>query len=181
MAYGTYDKNVVDRGLLAGTFATAIVLEASTADILTVPVAEPITVTRFGFRPTVTFAYDTLTAKGVLTCYRYPKANSTDKVSLGTINLENGDAANKVYFVNVDNAPTAAVTPYKGVARLGKADFEPGDQVVVAISTAATGGANIAGDFQPWFAFHPRAEAVQNQDNTVDRTPTKAAVDNPLA
>jgi len=180
MAYGTYDKWCIDRGVLAATMTTAIPLEANAAAILTYPpvggLAEPICVTRFGFRPTVTFNYDTMTQKGKLKLYRYPKANATDKVELGYIYLENGDAAGRVYYVDVDNAKVAAVAPYAGLAFQGKADFNPGDQVVVEIATAATGGANIAGDFQPFFDYHPRAEVALNEDYVVDRTPEKTPV-----
>ena len=42
---------------------------------------------------------------------------------------------------------------------------------MVEITTAATGGGGIAGDFQPFVCFNPRAEVADNQSMMFDRTP----------
>lgn len=156
MAYGTYDRHVVDNAVCDAQRATAIVLEASTGAILTKTVLEPITVSRFGFVPTVAFDYDTLVTEGVLTLYRYPAGVSGSKVALATIALEDDAAVGDIYFVDVDN-------------KLGYADFNAGDQVVIEITTQAAGGTEV-GDFQPFFTFNPRAEVTANQAKMHNRT-----------
>ena len=162
MAYGTYDKS---RRLLNTIFPGTtgdLALEAAAAAILDDLQVEPITVTRFGFIPTVAFDYDTQTAEGVLTLYRYPVAGGAGKVALATIPLEDLALIDNVYYVDVDNPPVAA----RGK---GRADIDAGERVVIEITTAATGGGAIAGDFHPFFDFHPRAEVEDNQTTMHDR------------
>ena len=176
--YGTDDRQVVDLANDDAALATAIILEAATGAKLTKTVVEPITVTRFGFRPTVTFNYDTLTTKGVLTLYKYPAGNSGNKVALATINLEHGDLAGTQYYVNVDNKVVKATSPATGVAPRAGADFQAGDQVVIEVTTQAAGGTEV-GDYQPFFCFTPRPEPHTMQDLVVDRTPEKTPVNAP--
>ena len=161
MAYGTYDKYVIDSAVVDAAQAAAIALEAAAAAILTHTVYEPITVTRFGFRPTVAFDYDTQTAEGVLTLYRYPVAGGAGKVALATIPLADLALVNDVYYVDVVNPPVAA----RGK---GRADIDAGEQVVVEITTQGAGGGAIAGDFQPFYCFNPRAEVEDNQSDMHD-------------
>jgi len=302
MAYGTYDKFIGDLSNDDSALATAIILEAAVGAKLTKTVVDPLSVTRFGFRPTVAFNYDTLTTKGVLGLYKYLQglvcmdlptaltmcnllvrtmnahavdddihaaiddvnfpvdeapavnlaslltkvnllqtayaahnvdanlasawvfhraqvnhalANATPsttlalaiaklndmvakynlhdlsavthyygdrhsamRIELATINLEEGDQVGVTYYVNVDNKVQKAVGPASGVASLGVADFQPGDQVVIEVKTAAVGGTEV-GDFQPLFWWHPRAEAHYTMDMAVDRTPVKTPVNAP--
>lgn len=173
MAYGAYDKYVFDSAVVDGALATAIELEAVAGAIFTKTVNEPITLTRFGFRPTVAFDYDTLATLGVLTLYRYPVAAGTGKVALATINLEDAALVNNVYYVDVAS-PAVPPTKVDGVITVrgrNKADINAGELVVIEITTAATGGASIAGDFQPYVCFHPRAEVEDNQSLMHNRTP----------
>jgi hypothetical protein len=161
--------------------ATAIALEAAAGAILTKTFELPFTVTRFGYRVTVAFDYHTLTTTGVLTCYKYPAGNSANKVALGTIDLTDADAAYDIPFVDLDNKPVAAVSPYTGVVGYGTCDLQGGDQVVIEITTQSVGDSYILGDFQPWFAGHPRAEEALNTPRLIDRTPAKTAVTSNIA
>ncbi len=161
--YGSYEKNVIDAAVGDASLATALALEAGAAAILTKTFFEPVSVSRFGFRPTVAFDYDTQTVEGVLTIYRYPVAGGAGKVALATIPLEDLALVDNVYYVDVPNPPVVST-------RKGKADIDSGEAVVIEISTAATGGGGIAGDFQPFFCFHPRAEVEDNQSKMHDRT-----------
>lgn len=179
MAYGTYDRQVVDSSNDDHGRATAIALEAAAGAILTKTIVEPVSIDRFGFQPTVLFNYDTQVTKGVLTLYKYPFGVSGSKVALATINLEDGDLAKYTYFCDVDNKVVEATSPATGVASKGIADLEPGDQVVVEISTQAVGGVYIAGDFQPFVCMHRRAESTENLNYAVDRTPAKTPVSSP--
>lgn len=149
MAYGTYDKQVKHSGLVDQGMAAAIALEAAAGVILRDTQYEPITVTRFGYVPTVAFNYDTLVTEGVLTLYKYPVAAGTGKVALATIPLKDAALVDNIYYVDLDNA-------------LGKADIKAGEQVVIEITTQAVGGTEV-GDFQPFFCFNPRAEVAANQ------------------
>ena len=101
-----------------------------------------------------------------------PVKASGAKVALATINLEDGDLAGYEYVVDVDNLVVAAESPYSGLQPKGKADLDPGDQVAIEITTQAAGGAGIAGDFQPFFCWHNRAESEENTAKLVNRTPT---------
>lgn len=165
--YGSYEKNVIDAAVGDASLAAALALEAAAAAILTKTFFEPVSISRFGFRPTAAFDYDTQTVEGVLTIYRYPVAGGAGKVALASIPLEDLALVNNVYYVDVANPPVAA----RGK---GRADIDAGEQVVIEISTAATGGAGIAGDFQPFFCFHPRAEVEDNQSMMHDRNADNA-------
>ena len=74
MGYGTYDRQIVDssgddHGLDTAKNLTGV--EGGTA-VLTKTACEPMTVERFGFRPTTVFAYGGVTTLGYLGLYRYP-------------------------------------------------------------------------------------------------------------
>lgn len=157
--YGSYDKTVFDAAVGDASLATAIALEASAAAILTKTMNEPFVVTRFGYRPTVAFNYDTQTTEGVLTLYRYPVAAGTNKVALATIPLKDGAAINDVHYVDVANPVVAA----RGK---GRAEIDAGELVVIEITTQAAGGTEV-GDFQPFFCGHHKAETALNQASSV--------------
>jgi hypothetical protein len=164
---------VFDPAVGDASLAAALALEAAAAAILTKTVFEPISVTRFGFRPTVAFDYDTQTVEGVLSLYRYPVAGGAGKVLLASIALEDLAQVDNVYYVDVPNPPVPA-TMVGGVVTVpprNKADIDAGEAVVVEITTQAAGGGNIAGDFQPFFCYHPRAEVEANQSKMHNRTP----------
>lgn len=159
--YGSYEKTVYDAAVGDASLATAIALEATTGAKLTKTMNEPFVVTRFGFRPTVAFAYDTQTTEGVLTLYRYPVAGGAGKVALATIPLQDAAVVNGVYYVNVQNPIVAA-------RKMGRAEINAGEQVVIEVSTQAAGGGYIAGDFQPFFCGHHKAEVADNQSLMTD-------------
>jgi hypothetical protein len=161
--YGSYEKNVIDAAVGDVSLAAALALEAAAAAILTKTFFEPVSVTRFGFRPTVAFDYNVQTVEGVLTIYRYPVTGGANKVALATIALENLALVDNVYYVDIPNPPVAA-------RRKGKADIDAGEAVVIEITTQAAGGGGIAGDFQPFFCVHHRAEVEDNQSKMHDRT-----------
>jgi hypothetical protein len=154
--YGSYAKKVIDACVGDASLAAALALEAAKAAILTKTMNEPFVVTRFGYRPTVAFNYDTQTAEGVLTIYRYPVAGGVGKVALASIPLKDAAEVNGVYYVDVPNPPVAT-------RKMGRAEINAGEQVVIEITTQGAGGAGIAGDFQPYFCGHPKAEVCANQ------------------
>lgn len=159
--YGSYAKKVYNSIQAEAGLQTAIALEATAGAKLTVFMEEPFLVTRFGFRPTVLFDYDTQTAEGILTLYRYPEAAGTNKVALATIPLKDGAAAEEVYYVDVAN-------PIVVARKMGRAEINAGEYVVIEITTQAAGGGYIAGDFQPFFAGHHKAEVALNQSKMHD-------------
>lgn len=154
--YGSYEKTVFDAAVGDASLAAAIALEAAAAAILTKTMNEPFVATRFGYRPTVAFNYDTQTAEGVLTLYRYPVAGGSGKVALATIALKDAALVDNVYYVDVPN-------PIDATRKMGKAEINAGEAVVIEITTQAAGGGSIAGDFQPYFCGHPKAEVAANQ------------------
>ena len=170
MLYGE-EIFVSDRAKDAATATTAIALEASTGAIYTRTMNIPGVVRRFGFSPTVLFNYATQTRKGVLTLYKDPAADSSKKVALGTINLEDADAVGMVYFSDIQNKVVDQVP-----VQPGNAQYNAGDQLVVEITTQAAGGGGIAGDFQPLMWWNNRGENTGNQGQLVDRTPAIVGV-----
>jgi hypothetical protein len=179
MAYGTYDRMVVDSANDDHGMASAILLGSSTGAILTKTLKEPRVAVRFGYWVTTAFNYNTPTAIGVLTLYKYPGGNASNKVALATINLVDGALASIEYFCDVDDKAVAAIAPYEGLAFKFIADLEPMDQIVVEMTTRATGGSYLTGAFQPFICLWKRAEETQNQQYTVDLTPVKTPVQEP--
>lgn len=153
--YGHYKKTVFDAAVGDAALAAAIALEAAAGAILAKTMNEPHVVTRFGYRPTVAFNYDTQVTEGVLTIYRYPVAGGSGKVALATIPLKDAALVDNVYYVDVPN-------PLDPARKMGKAEINAGEAVVIEISTQAAGGTE-AGDFQPFFCAHPKAEVAANQ------------------
>ena len=160
------EPHVMDRAYDAATLTTPIALEAAAGAIYTRKMTIPGKAGAFVFKPTVLLNYDTQTAKGVLTLYKYPVAAGTDKVVLGTINLEDGDLAEYEYLSRISDKP-ADTSP----APSPDADYAAGDLLVVEITTQAEGGGGIAGDFQPFIIVQNRGENTPNQSKLVDRTP----------
>jgi hypothetical protein len=181
MPYSQDDHYLVNSSGDDHGMASAIELEAATGAILTKSFEHPVTVTRFGYRVTELFQYHTLTTAGVLGIYKYPGGVSADKVLLGVITLLDGDAVGDCPFVDLDNQPVAAVSPYTGLAPYGVCDCEAGDQVVIEVKTQGVGDSYILGEFQPFFCYHPRAEEAGNQPRMIDRTPAKTAVTSNIA
>lgn len=167
MAYGTYDKHVLHTIHSNAAQETAVALEAATGVKFTFDVVEPITVTRFGIKPTVTFAYDTMTAEAVVKLKRYiTYGSATGAITLATITLTDpAVAANEdwtvghCYYVDVSNIPayTDAFTA------VNPADCKAGEQLVVEVTTQGAGGGGIAGDWLPYIGYNPRAEVAANQ------------------
>lgn len=157
MAYGTYDKHVLKSTDSNAGQETAIALEASTGVKFTFDIVEPITVTRFGIKPTVTFTYDTMTTEAVVKLKKYiTYGSSSGEVVLATITLTDpAVAANQdwlaghVYYVDVDNA-------------LNVACIDAGEQLVVEVTTQGAGGTEV-GDWLPYIMYNPRAEVAANQ------------------
>ncbi|CAO0823786.1 hypothetical protein DFAR_3900012 [Desulfarculales bacterium] len=170
MLYGE-DLHVINRANSDAERATAIALEASTGAILTKTMEVPGMAMAFGFIPTVLFNYDTQTVKGVLKLYKYPLGVEGNKVLLGTINLEDGDLVGKFYKCRISSK-----VPYTSPIAAPGAKYNAGDQLVIVVATAATGGGYIAGDFQPVVLFSNRGEADNNQAMVVDRTPAVVGV-----
>lgn len=173
MAYGAYDKHVLDAAVVDGALATGINLSAALNAVAFIKtVNEPVTVTRFGFRPTTVFTYGTGPTIGILTLWRYPVAGGSGAVALATINLEDAAAVNNVYYVDVPN-PAVPPTKVNGVITVrgrNKADIDAGEQIVVTVSLAAVGGTK-TGVYQAYVAYHPRAEVEDNQSKMHNRTP----------
>lgn len=239
MMYGE-ELHPIDRTHMAATETTAIVLEAGAGVILTRNMIVPGSVLYWGYRPTVTFNYDTLTAQGILTLWRYTKTiitavlgnaagtgyavgdllsvtqagasggilrvltvnaglvvtvevvnpginyrgasnlatvamsgagdnaftvTITDRKSLDTMKLVNGHILGKQYMRRVPNAIGDA-----SPSAPPPAAYKAGEQLVVEITTAATGGQGIAGDFQPLIIVQNRAENFAGQDLWVEGT-----------
>jgi hypothetical protein len=174
--YGSYAKQVVDPGCVVAN-PTAIILEAAanTVVLLSRPLMEPITVTRFGYQVTVAFDYDgVITAQGKLALYRYPQGNATNKVLLQEIDLQDDLAAGVVAYADVPN-PMVDPVKVNGVITVrgyNKADFNAGDVVAIWVDTMAVGtGGTELGDYQPYFCCHPRAEVCDNQPLMLNLTP----------
>jgi hypothetical protein len=228
MMYGE-ELHIINSANADAALATAIALEVAATTILLAKTMEASGGSLYwGFRPTVTFNYDTLTALGVLGLRRKSKVIKTavlgnaggtgyavgDKMSvtqtgatggilevvsapggivatvkilnpgvnyaaganlatvalngsgdnaftvtisdivvLGTINLTNGLVAGKLYMQYVSNAiGDESPTPKP------PASYNAGELLEIYSYTAATGGAGIAGDFQPILIIQNRGE-----------------------
>lgn len=150
MAYGTYDKSVLLPCHSNAGQETAIALEAAAGVKFTYDVVEPITVTRFGIKPTVAFNYDTMTAAAVVKLKKYVTyGSSAGEVELASITLVQAWAAGNVYYVDVENALNAACV-------------DVGEQLVVEVTTQGAGGTE-TGDWLPYIMYNPRAEVAANQ------------------
>ncbi len=165
MLYGD-EVRVVNSTIGDAALATAVNLTAALGAILTKTMEVPGTVKAFGFRPTIALNYNVMTAQGVLGLYIYPAGVSANKVLLGTINLMDGDVVGKIYFMKPLNQP-ADVSP----APAPPCNYNAGDQLVVEVKTAATGGGGIAGAYQPVIWANDRGENIVNQAQLVNRTP----------
>jgi|GEM_PF-5875728 len=157
--YGSYGKELVLNMANDDTAkATAIALEAVAGVKSTWTILEPITVTRFGIRPTVAFNYDTLVTKAVLKLKKYiTPGSATGEVELASITLEDAWAVGHVYYVDVSNLG-------------GKADIKCGEQLVAEVTTQGAGGTEV-GDYEIYIAGNPRAEVAANQSYMHNVTP----------
>lgn len=148
---GVSDKHLFHSGVGDAGWATAIAVEAAAGNItggLWSP-GTPTQVTRLLVLVTVAFSYNVQTAEGVVSFFkRVTYGSDTGRVLLGTVRLIDGTAA--------------GVRLYKDInAHL----VFPGQQIVAAITVAATGGGAIAGDFLPEVEHMPVPEMPANMKN----------------
>lgn len=153
--YGFYHKFCKFLSNLFPGTGDDFALTQAKASILDDLTPEPITVTRFGFVPTVVFAYGTNPTQGVLTLYRYPVAGGAGKVALATIPLTDLAVVDNVYYVDVVNPPVKT----RGKCR---AEIDAGERVVIEVTTQAVGDTG-TGNFQPFYTFHPRDDVQASQ------------------
>jgi hypothetical protein len=241
MMYGE-EVHSIGRVHMAATETTALALEAGAGAIMTRDMFMPGAVLYWGYKPTVTFNYDTQTVEGILTLYRYTKTIQTavlgnaagtgyavgDLLSVtqagasgGILRVAsvNAGLVVTVEIVNAginyrgaanlatvalngggDNAFTVTITDKKALdtmvlvngSILGKQymrrvpvtigdvsptpappnSYKAGEQVVIEITTAATGGQSIAGDFQPILIIQNRGENFAAQPLWVEADAT---------
>lgn len=163
MLYGE-EIHLIDSAMDDSARNTANALEAATGAIRPLQtMLEPGSVLYFGYVPTVAFDYDTQTAEGVLTLYKYPAGVAGSKIALATIPLVDDAVASTVYQVLVNDVPPNVVPTVRAYS-----DFEAGDTLAVWITTQAAGGGAIAGDFHAFIKIQRRGENYDNQDNLVD-------------
>lgn len=148
---GMSDKHLYHSGVADAGFATAIALEAATGNItggLWSP-GTPTKVTRVQVLVTVAFDYNVQTVEGIVTFFkRVTFGSDTGRVSLGTVRLINAAPAGARLYKDI--------SPHMIV---------PGQQIIAAITTAATGGGAIAGDFLPEVEHYPSPEMPANMKN----------------
>lgn len=141
--YGSYERLVHSMATQDTPTGTALALEVTAAgDDVIWTIFEPITVLEVRAFVTVTFDYDTQTAEGVLSFERRVTYGSdTGRVVLGAVTLTDATAAGVQLYQTIN--PTK---------------LDVGDQIIADMSTAATGGMSIAGDFYPIFIYYPTPE-----------------------
>lgn len=112
---------------------TPIALTAAAVDQFVFTILEPVTVAIFRLLITTLINYDTLTQAAIVALdHRITYASETGRVELGTITIPDAaPAGEQIYTV---------ITP---------TDLERGDQLVVEVTQAGTGGASIAGAWLP--------------------------------
>lgn len=155
MGYGAYDKMVGHLGDVDSVLPTALALEASAAVKGVQTALVPMQITGFGFLVTVAFNYDTQTTEGVIALKKYVAfGSSVGAKTLATLKLTDALAAGKVVFKDISSAD--------GLVK-------PGEQIVIEITTQAAGGTE-AGDFQPFYTWHPAAEVAGNCSAVVKQT-----------
>jgi hypothetical protein len=162
MLYGE-EIHVLDAAAEGGS---PVAMNASVAAVYTRRMKQAGVVRAFGFDVTTGFSYDTQVAEGVLTLYRYPGGDSSNKVALATIKLSDAMAAKEIAIANVPNMVENTVP----VPQAGPADYNMGDSLAVEVTTQATGGTYIAGAFQPFIHVHHRGEPYANQAQVTDQT-----------
>lgn len=113
---------------------TAIALEATAGDKYTFDIVEPILVVEFRVQITVAIDYNTPTNLAVVALDRRIMYGS----DTGRVQLTN---------VTIPNLAPAGRQIYTELAQ--PVGLDRGDQLVVEVTTAGTGGAGIAGDWRP--------------------------------
>ncbi len=141
-------------------------MNAAEGAVYTRPINKPILVRAFGYRVTTGFNYNVLSDQGVVGLYRYPGGDSTKKVLLASMNLQDALPVNFVALCKVPNIP-----PDDNPAGVGPALIYIGDELVVEVTDQALGGTYIAGEFQPFIHYHNRGYSEGNEPNLVDLTP----------
>lgn len=222
------DLYIINSAIADAALTAHIALEeVATTVVLGKTMEAPGGIVYWGFRPTVTFAYDGLLTQGVLTLQRKSKVIKTAVVNVGGTGYAVGDKvlvtqtdSDGLGLLEVTAAPAGIVTAVKilnpgvnyvagtraTVAQTGGGDnaltvdvsdlvvldtmllpdgivagylymkrcpnpiadvsptpappasYNAGEVVEILISTAATGGAGIAGDFQPILITQNRGE-----------------------
>jgi hypothetical protein len=143
MPYGAYDRFAVMSCMSDAGQETAIALEAAIGDKFVFTVLEACVVFEFRCLATVTMNYDTQTAACMVSLDKRPAYGSdTNRTELGVLTIPNGLAAGKAVYKKI--------TPEK---------LLPGQQVVVEVKQAGTGGAGIAGDWRPVLISAPVPES----------------------
>jgi hypothetical protein len=233
---------IINSAIADAALATGIDMNAALNTAALVRTMEaPGGILYWGYRPTTTFAYDTLTAQGVLTLRRYSKVIKTAVVAVGGtgyavgdqvsvtgtgasggvlevtaapagvvtavkivdpgVNYYAGTLATVVTRGSGDNALTVTVSDLVTLDTMLLADaslvgylymrrcpnpleadvsptppppasFAAGEKLEIFISTAATGGAGIAGVFQPIIIVQNRGENFAAQGLWVEATNT---------
>jgi hypothetical protein len=156
MAYGTYDKYVMDDSrsneLLACTTGAlaAIGIAQAVAVMRTYELYEPIAVTRFGVKITTTMAYGTTPTLAKVALKKYPTfGSSSGAVTIAEFTIPEGTVAGTVLWVDVNNSD-------------GRGDCLAGQQIVMATTVEGHGGTE-TGAYRPYFCYNPRAEVAGNQ------------------
>lgn len=147
-------RQVLHSGMANSGFATAIALEGAAANITggVWDVMTPCKVIRLQVLVTVAFDYATQTAEGVVSFYkRITYGSDTGRVLLGAVRLIHGTAAGQRLYVDINGHKCLV-----------------GQQIVAAISTAATGGGGIAGDFLPEVVVQNDYETAVNMPLMVE-------------
>lgn len=141
--YGSYERHTE----MFRALPTALAIEAAVGDKSIFNVKEPVTVNRVGIQVTVPINYDTPTALCVCALdRRIAFGSDTGRVELDTITIPDGTPAGTVIY-----------------ADFGDTNLDVGDQLVFEVKTQGAGGAGIAGDYEPFFCYRPRAETPANQ------------------
>lgn len=151
MAYGAKDRFFLNSAVADAALGTAIAVEATAGDKFVFTAMETMEVSEFRALITVALNYDTPTAIAVVTLDHRPTYGSdTGRVELAAITLANGTAAGKILYKKF--------TPKK---------IKAGEQLVVEVKTAGTGGGSIAGDWQPIIVTSPEPESHGNCSSLV--------------
>lgn len=151
--YGTYNMaQWLHYGNRNADKATAEALEVAAGDVANAlwAILYPCTVKFFGFEVTVAFDYDTQTAEGIIALdKRVTPASDTGRVEVARVDLEDGLAIGDVRGLLGTDMGTDAFC-------------QPGDELVLEVVTAGTGGGSIAGDWRPIIILAPYDEVPEN-------------------
>ena len=151
----TYEHFFAHSGEADAGLATALALEVATGDKSIWTAFHPMQVSRVGVLVTVTTNYDTLITTTVVAFdRRVTYGSDTGRVEMGRVSIGNAVKAGTVIYLDIPNG-----------ADNDNGEVIAGGQVVSEVVTAGTGGAAIAGDFQPFICWQPRSlQPANNAD-----------------